>query len=100
MASNSNAQNGTDPTDNLQIKVIQGDFDASCAITGDGVNNQHVDIATMDIKIYPENEPVPPMIPLEESTLWKQREEIKAAREAAAAKSGGKKRTRRRMSFA
>ena len=100
MASNSNAQNGTDPTDNLQIKVIQGDFDASCAVTGDGVNNQHVDIATIDIKIYPENEPVPPMIPLEESTLWKQREEIKAAREAAAAKSGGKKRTRRRMSFA
>ena len=33
-----------------------------------------------------ENEPVAPVIPLEESTLWKQREEVKAAREAATAK--------------
>ena len=47
-----------------------------------------------------ENEPVAPVIPLEESTLWKQREEVKAAREAATAKSDGKKRTNKRTSFA
>ena len=73
---NKNDKNGTyddwnDASDTSNVAKIMQDGQAESHDPGTKTN---------------ENEPVAPVIPLEESTLWKQREEVKAAREAATAK--------------